>query len=332
MRSILSGGVISIESYVFMKEFPVDIEFYLEAIHFAGLSLDKEKTWNLLGRLAKSGKNILILGETGTGKDVLARKIHAWSERKEGPFVAINCASIPADLFEAELFGFSKGAFTGAYREKIGLLEMAERGTAFLDEIGELPLSLQAKLLRVIENRTFRRLGEVRDRYCQARFIFATNKDLKTAVKTGQFRLDLYYRLSPVQIHIDPLRFHLNLLPQLIHSILERENRAQAWNKKITAEALQKLMTYDFPGNIRELINILERAMILSEDNLIRAEDIQFDRNFFRENKPGNLSPDRLRVVLEACRWNKTEAARKIGTSRRHLYRLLQKYNLDCLI
>ncbi len=184
-------------------------------------------------------------------------------------------------LFEAELFGFSKGAFTGAHREKMGLLEAAENGTAFLDEIGDLPLSLQAKLLRVIDNRTFRRIGETRDRCCQARFIFATNKDLSQAVKTGNFRRDLYYRISIVQIYIDPLRFHLRLLPELAQSIIDRENREQTLNKRISEDALKKLMSYSFPGNIRELVNIIERAILLSEDDVIRAEDIQFDGDFF---------------------------------------------------
>lgn len=309
-----------------------EIELYLEAISFNGLGLSKEKTKKLLAKIAKSHKSILILGETGTGKDVLARKIHDWSERKNAPFVAINCANIPQDLFEAELFGFSKGAFTGAYKEKMGLLEAAENGTAFLDEIGELPLSLQAKLLRVIDNRTFRRIGETRDRSCQARFIFATNKDLTAAVKMGNFRGDLYYRISIIQIHIDPLRFHLRLLPELTRSIIDRENREQGLNKRISEGALQKLMTYNFPGNIRELVNIIERAILLSENDLIRAEDIQFNNDYFRETQGKILTADQLKLVLEACRWNKSEAARKIGKSRRHLYRLLQKYRVDYLM
>lgn len=315
-----------------MKNCYDEIELYLEALSFMGLELSKEKAKEFLDKIAKSNKNILILGETGTGKDILARKIHGWSERKTAPFVAINCASIPQDLFEAEFFGFSKGAFTGAYKEKMGLLEAAENGTAFLDEIGDLPLSLQAKLLRVIENRTFRRIGETRDRCCYARFIFATNKDLKAAVKSGSFRRDLFYRISVIQIHIDPLRLHLRLVPGLAQSIINRENRKQGHNKKISERALQKLMTYNFPGNIRELVNIIERAILLSENDLIKAEDIQFDSDLFSENERKIITADDLKLVLEACRWNKSEAAKKIGKSRRHLYRLLQKYRVDYLM
>ncbi len=315
-----------------MKGCHDEVELYLEAISFMGLELNQKKAREFLDKIARSDKTVLILGETGTGKDVLARKIHDLSDRKNAPFVAINCASIPQDLFEAEFFGFSKGAFTGAYKDKMGLLEAAQKGTAFLDEIGDLSLALQAKLLRVIDNRTFRRIGETRDRCCQARFIFATNKDLREAVKAGHFRRDLYYRISIIQIHIDPLRFHLRLVPMLAQSIVNKENKEHGLCKRLSEDAIKKLMTYNFPGNIRELVNIIERAILLSEDDLIRSEDIQFDNNLVEEIPGKILTADQLKLVLEACRWNKSEAAKKIGKSRRHLYRLLQKYKLDYLM
>ncbi len=302
-----------------------------EAIEFMGRKVAGLERLKLLKRIAKSEKSVLILGETGTGKDILAQALHQLSERREAPFVAINCASIPQELFEAELFGFTKGAFTGALREKIGLLEAAESGTAFLDEIGDLSLALQAKLLRVIDNRTYRRIGETRDRFCGARFIFATNKDLASEVRLGTFRRDLYYRLSVIQIYISPLRFHLETIPGLVQSILERENREQGITKRITPEALQKLMAYDFPGNIRELINILERGILLSEGEWIKADDIQFDNRGFSRDSEKKFSANRIKEVLEACRWNKTQAARRLGTSRRHFYRLLQKYKVGLL-
>jgi len=302
-----------------------------EAIEFMGRKVAGLERLKLLKRIAKSEKSVLILGETGTDKDILAQALHQLSERREAPFVAINCASIPQELFEAELFGFTKGAFTGALREKIGLLEAAESGTAFLDEIGDLSLALQAKLLRVIDNRTYRRIGETRDRFCGARFIFATNKDLASEVRLGTFRRDLYYRLSVIQIYISPLRFHLETIPGLVQSILERENREQGITKRITPEALQKLMAYDFPGNIRELINILERGILLSEGEWIKADDIQFDNRGFSRDSEKKFSANRIKEVLEACRWNKTQAARRLGTSRRHFYRLLQKYKVGLL-
>ncbi|MCX7974044.1 MAG: sigma-54 dependent transcriptional regulator [Candidatus Aminicenantes bacterium] len=318
-----------------MNDWREEITLNIEGIKIIGQELNRDKTEKLLIRIAKSNKNILILGETGTGKDVLAKKIHDWSDKRNDPFVAINCASIPHELFEAELFGFSKGSFTGAYNEKIGLLEAAQNGTIFLDEIGELSLFHQAKLLRVVENKIFRRIGETKERLCKARFIFATNKDLVAAVKSGSFRQDLYYRISIVQIYISPLRFNLNIIPSLIKSILDRENENQNQNKVITKEAIRKLMSYDYPGNIRELINIIERAFLLSDDDMIKPDDIHFDNIIHKgtNHKAKNgLSVDRLREVLEACRWNKSEAAKRIGTSRRHLYRLIQKYKIDCVI
>jgi len=299
-----------------------------EAIEFMGRKLTGLERLKLLKRIAKSEKSVLILGETGTGKDILAQALHQLSARREAPFVAINCASIPQELFEAELFGFTKGAFTGAFREKTGLLEAAENGTAFLDEIGDLSMALQAKLLRVIDNRTYRRIGETKDRFCGARFIFATNKDLASEVRMGTFRRDLYYRISVIQIYISPLRFHLETIPRLVQSILERENREQGINKRITPEALEKLMAYDFPGNIRELINILERGILLSEGDWIKTDDIQFDNRGFPRDTEKKFSATRIKEVLEACRWNKTQAAKRLGTSRRHFYRLLQKYKV----
>lgn len=315
-----------------MSKIANEIDINMEFINIIGIKANKNRKESLLMRIARSDKNVLILGETGTGKDVLARKIHEWSERKNEPFIAINCANIPQELFEAELFGFEKGSFTGAWKEKMGLLEAAQKGTAFLDEIGELSLMMQAKLLRVIENRIFRRVGETKDRICEARFIFATNKDLSNAVKKGNFREDLYYRISIIQIYLSPLRDHPRLLPKIIKSILNRENNIYGQNKKITKKAIRKLMSYHYPGNMRELINIIERAFLLADGDLISAENIQFNNFNFeaKNNKVGKwLNVVQLREILEACHWNKSEAARRIGTSRRHLYRLMQKYRID---
>lgn len=315
-----------------MSKIGNEIDINMEFINIIGIKANKNRKESLLMRIAKSDKNVLILGETGTGKDVLARKIHEWSERKNEPFIAINCANIPQELFEAELFGFEKGSFTGAWKEKMGLLEAAQKGTVFLDEIGELSLMMQAKLLRVIENRIFRRVGETKDRICEARFIFATNKDLSNAVKKGNFREDLYYRISIIQIYISPLRDHPRLLPKIIKSILNRENNIYGQNKKIAKKAIRKLMSYHYPGNMRELINIIERAFLLADGDLISAENIQFNNFNFeaKNNKVGKwLNVVQLREILEACHWNKSEAARRIGTSRRHLYRLMQKYRID---
>lgn len=288
---------------------------------------------DFIRKIADSDKNILLMGETGAGKDFTAKKIHEISPRNKNPFVAISCANIPGDLFEAELFGFVKGAFTGAAREKAGLLEVAGAGTIFLDEIGELPIFLQAKILRAIEDRELRRLGDTFVRKINARFIFATNKDLEEEVKAGRFRKDLYFRICVVKFIIPPLRERKEDIPLLIAHILDKENKKGLIKKEITREALRKIMAYDFPGNIRELENIMERACLLSEGDSITERDIKLNQGLshFKGEHPG-LSSDYLRHTLELCRWNKTRAAREVGKSRRQFYRLLEKHNMgDCI-
>jgi len=282
----------------------------------------------IMNRVAKSDKSVLILGETGTGKDFTAKKIHELSEKRNKPFIAINCANIPADLFEAELFGYARGSFTGAIKEKQGLLEIAKDGTIFLDEIGELSLYLQAKILRVIEEKELRRVGETAQRKILARFIFATNKELHEEVKLGRFRKDLYFRISVVKFLLPPLRKRKKEIPFLVQHILERENIRQKSNKKISPPALKKLMAYDFPGNIRELENIIERAYLLSGRSLIKSIDIKLDYELLGMGTSVSLTPEKLRLTLENCRWNKTRAAREVGKSRRHLYRLLEKHRM----
>jgi len=286
----------------------------------------------IINRVANCGKNVLILGETGTGKDFTAKRIHELSEKKDKPFVAINCASIPEELFEAELFGFARGSFTGAIKEKQGLFEIAKDGTIFLDEIGELSSYLQAKILRVIEEREIRRVGETVQRKVLARFIFATNKELHEEVRQGRFRKDLYFRISVVKFYLPPLRERKEQIPSLVCQILERENKKQRVIKKISPLALKKLMSYDYPGNIRELENILERAYIFSKESRITAPDIRLDSELGRHKRSIPLTSERLIVALENCRWNKTKTAMEVGTSRRQLYRLLEKHKIaDCI-
>jgi DNA-binding NtrC family response regulator len=286
----------------------------------------------VVAKAARCDKNVLILGETGTGKDVTARMVHELSGRREHPFVAVNCASLPDDLIEAELFGYSRGSFTGAVRDKEGLLEAAGGGTVFLDEIGELPFRLQAKILRMIDKRETRRIGETAIRTVAARFIFATNRDLEDEVRTGKFRRDLYFRINVVRIRLPSLRERREDIPCLVHRILERENERGRTRKDLSPEALGRLMTYDFPGNIRELENIIERAYVLCEDEIIRDEDLIFEGYSRTPEKDGLVTPETLRRILASCRWNKTKAAGEIGRSRRQLYRLLEKYRMeDCI-
>jgi len=292
---------------------------------FAMISVSKA-----LCRAANYDKSVLLLGETGTGKDLAARKIHEMSSRKDFPFVPINCSNLSDGLFESELFGHARGAFTGAVHEKSGLLDAAGNGTVFMDEIGELPLHLQAKILRVLDKKESRRVGSTLTTMVRVRFIFATNRDLHGDVLKGMFRKDLYYRINVVRILIPALRERKEDIPALVDHFVWRENLRSGTGKKIAPEAMRKLLAYDFPGNVRELENIIERSVIFSEGNTITAKDIRLDA----ESDAGGeeLTSSRLKTMLEECRWNKTRTARKLGTSRRQLYRLLNKYALtECV-
>ena len=287
-----------------------------------------KRQMNFIHKAAKSDRNVLILGETGTGKDLTAKKIHELSDRRGKPFVAIDCTNIPGELFEAELFGFARGSFTGAIKNKMGLIEAANDGTIFLDEIGDLSLNLQAKILRIIEKREFRRIGETITRRINARLIFATNRKLQEEVKRGNFRKDLYYRINVVRFYIPPLKERKEDIPLLVDHILETNRKPSEAKKKITQNAMEVLMKHDFPGNIRELENIIERSCILSEGDIITDKEIRL--NHETEEYKGNtdITPEKLRQVLENCRWNKTRAAIDIGKSRRQFYRLLEKHKL----
>lgn len=297
-----------------------------------GISPIIKRKLRFIHKAAKSDKSVLILGETGTGKDLTAQKIHELSDRRNRPFVAINCTDIPEELFEAELFGYVRGSFTGAVKDKLGLLEVAKNGTIFFDEIGDLSLHLQAKILRMIEKRELRRIGETAVRKINARFIFATNKNLQEEVKAGRFRKDLYYRINVIKFYIPPLKERKEDIPLLVDHML-RKDRAGTWPKKVIyKEALKKLMAYDFPGNIRELENIVERACILSERNVVTEKDIKLDCDLKSYRKNMIITPEQLRKTLENCRWNKTRAANRMGKSRRQFYRLLEKHKMsDCI-
>lgn len=304
----------------------------IQETQIVGESIIIKEILQYIKKVAKSEKNVLIFGETGTGKDLIARRIHELSQRKYKSFVAINCANIPEQLFEAELFGYVRGSFTGAIREKVGLLEVAEKGTVLLDEIGDLSLYLQAKILRLIDNKELRRIGETVIRNIDIRFIFATNKDLYEEVNKGRFRRDLYYRISVVRFYIPPLRDRKVDVPLLVNYFLKKEERLRHCKKGILIKALRKLMKYNFPGNIRELENIIERAFVFAEGEMITERDIKFDQELPARRREQKMSPEELRSILEKCRWNKTKAACEIGKSRRQFYRLLEKYKMtDCI-
>lgn len=283
-------------------------------------------------RAAPTDATVLLTGESGTGKNALADFIHAKSKRGAQPLVKIDCASLPAELLEAELFGYEKGAFTGASEARAGRLEAAHNSTLFLDEIAVLPTEAQAKLLRVLEEREFERLGGRRLIKINVRVIAATNVDLEQAVARRAFREDLFFRLNVVRIELPPLRERFDDIADLAHDFLqtfaEKHGRA---GLKLSDEAIEALQNHDFPGNLRELANLLERAAIVAQGEIIRREDFP---KFLQKNSANGkrwqtlaeMEAEHVRKTLEMTKGNKTEAARLLGISRKNLYEKLARY------
>ncbi|HEX7539750.1 MAG TPA: sigma-54 dependent transcriptional regulator, partial [Syntrophales bacterium] len=240
-----------------------------------GRSREMHKVYALIRKVADTPANVLILGESGTGKELVARAVHGNSSRNNKPFVAINCGGIPENLLESELFGYMKGSFTGAFADKAGLFEFARGGTIFLDEIAELPVILQVKLLRVVQEKTVRRIGGSEDIKVDVRIVSATNQDLQERVKQGEFREDLYFRLNVIPIHIPPLRKRREDIPLLAQYFIEKYAKEFGKEvKRISTYALELLMRYPFPGNIRELENIIERSVALENSSIILPESL----------------------------------------------------------
>jgi DNA-binding NtrC family response regulator len=243
-------------------------------IHFVGEHPLIQRIKSLIRRVAATDATVLITGESGTGKEVVARIIHNLSGRAERPFVPVNCAAIPSDLMESELFGHARGAFTGAHSARAGMFQLAEGGTVFLDEIGEVPLSLQPKLLRALQNGEIRPVGADRPQSLNVRVIAATNKDLTKELEAGTFREDLFYRLQVIPIHLPSLRSRRSDVPLLIRHFLEKANRKYHASAKISREAMVYLWEYDWPGNVRELENVIERLVVLCENCEIGLADL----------------------------------------------------------
>jgi len=297
-----------------------------------GRSAPMQEVFRLIERAGPTDKAILIQGESGTGKELVARALQKVSLRADKPFVVINCAALPENLLESELFGHEKGAFTGAVTEKQGLFEVADGGTLFIDEIGELAGSLQAKLLRVLQDGSLRRVGSLKERRVNVRILAATNRKLFDEVKAGRFREDLYYRINVLSLELPPLRQRGDDVDLLVDHFLGTD-----W--KIEPEAQRALRRYPWPGNVRQLMNALDRAKILSDDHLIRLDDLPHDVadaiTLPREHQPASdddlASVERAHVleILKRERGNKSCAARALGVNRRSLYRLLEKYNID---
>ena len=309
------------------------------------------KVFQLIPRVAQSNSNVLITGESGTGKELVARAIHDLSPRKDKAFVVVNCGGIPENLLESELFGHAKGAFTGAVSEKKGLFALAHHGTIFLDEIGELPPTLQVKLLRVVQNRAFTPLGSTKEIKVDVRIISATNRNLEKEVMEGHFREDLYYRLNVINIHMPPLRQRKEDIPVLVQYFLDKYSKEQGKSLQgISSYAMKALMDYPFPGNVRELENIIERSVALSTSNLILPESLslaqyksqQNNKQQKQEEDPFKLPPEGidldafldsierklLKQALERTGGVKTEAAKLLGINFRSFRYRLAKHRL----
>jgi two-component system nitrogen regulation response regulator NtrX len=291
-----------------------------------------------VARVAPTQSRVLITGENGSGKELIAHAIHALSKRAGGPFVKLNCAAIPRDLVESELFGYERGAFTGAMQGKKGRLELADQGTLFLDEIGDLSLEAQAKLLRVIETGEFERVGGTRTLKCDVRIIAATNKDLAAAIEGGEFREDLFYRLNVLPLHVPPLRERRADVARLADHFLSAACAAESKPpKQLTPEARAMLEDYSWPGNVRELRNLMERAAILVDDETVRAEDLAMwlEAAPEREDAVGlrgeieRREAEAIRKALESAGWNVTQAAAGLGIDRTNLHRKMRKYGIS---
>ncbi len=302
-----------------------------------GSSAAMRKIVSLIEKVAATDATVLVRGASGTGKELVARALHTNSPRRTRPLVTINCAALQENLLESELFGHEKGAFTGAVAAKPGLVEVAEGGTLFVDEIGEMAPGLQAKLLRVMEDGHYRRVGGTQEMTADVRVVAATNRDLAEEIKAGRFREDLFYRLNVVPIYLPPLRERREDIPELVEHFLTTR-QIGPMRARVDADALKALKAYSWPGNVRELANVLERAQILADNHIITVDDLP--ENLTAASPPATeeggdprhlseVERRHVQGVLQQEKGNKVHAARVLGVSRRSLYRLIEKYRLE---
>lgn len=337
----LKGTIDSISDLSELRKESAELERLLSAKYtfFPGIVGKNPKIldiFSLIRRLAPYFKTVTITGETGTGKELIGKALHSLSPAAKNPFIVCNCAGLVETLVESELFGHIKGAYTGAIEDKIGLFEAAGEGTIFLDEIGELPLSIQPRLLRVLQSGEFRRLGSNKLLKARCKVIAATNKDLAHEVKSGRFREDLYYRLTPLTIHMPPLRERKDEIPLLCRFLLEGLNKRTG--KKIlgiSRPAQATLFSYEWPGNVRELENILEQASVMTTETFIRLDDLP---PHIRETHVGKIPElttldeivkKHVEKVLKKCKGNRSRASKILGISRRALSRKIEKHSLS---
>jgi DNA-binding NtrC family response regulator len=308
-----------------------------EALAARGRMVGRSDAWQRVLakalRVAPTETTVFLQGESGTGKEVVARFIHQASPRKDGPFIAINCAALPEHLLESELFGYERGAFTGAQQAKAGQIELASRGVLFLDEVSEMSLAAQAKFLRFLQEREFQRLGGTRTQKANVRVIAASNRDLRQAVERGTFREDLFYRLQVFDIPLPPLRERITDVPVLAEQFLEELGQAMGRRPaRLAGEAREALLEYSWPGNVRELRNVLERAAILCDESVIERRHLSLHAQTVSTTSPndlGTLERETIENVLRQTDWNKSKTARRLGLSRTQLYVRLRRYGLE---
>jgi transcriptional regulator with PAS, ATPase and Fis domain len=301
-----------------------------------GTSFKMQQLYNLIEKISQHTYPVLILGESGTGKELVARSIHDMGPRRKKPIAPVDCSALVPTLIESELFGYAKGAFTGAVRDARGLFEGANEGTLFLDEIGELSLDLQAKLLRVLQEKEIRPIGATKRIPINVRVIAATNRDLEEAVEDGTFRRDLYFRLNVVQIKLPPLRERRGDIPLLVNHFLEKFSDPREPLRAISDDAMRQLMSHDWPGNVRELENAIESAVALSPDRVLGVDDLPTsvqctaDQRLLKNNEPLQLKEIERHAILRTLRetgGDKLAAARLLGIGKTTLYRKLSQYS-----
>ncbi len=338
-KGVVTGGAEIFRDLSEVEALRGELEGRARVGDLATRSPSMQRVLEALPAVAASPSTVLLLGETGTGKELVARTIHALGPRAKGPFVAVNCGALPDTLLESELFGHTAGAFTGAVKERAGRFALAQGGTLLLDEIGEVSPALQVRLLRVLQERTYEPLGSSRPQKTNARIVVATNRDLAARVREGLFREDLYYRVNVVRIELPPLRSRKEDIPLLVDELVARFNRLQGRAVKgVTAEALSLLMAYDWPGNVRELANVVERAFVVCDERRIDVGDLPDE--LAGRRRPGAAAPDvrsahalldaeAIRAALERNAGSRLAAARELGIHKTTLFRRLKKLGLD---
>ncbi len=337
LQRALHQREISNENKMLKKE----LEDRYSLDNLIGKSAAMKKLFHIINTVAGSNSNVLIYGESGTGKELIAKAIYNLSVRKHNPMVVVDCSSLPEGLLESELFGHEKGSFTGADARKKGRIEFADGGTILLDEIGELSMHLQKKLLRVIQEKKFYRVGGLEPMEIDFRLVSSTNKILKDEVEKGNFRKDLYYRLSVIEIHVPPLRERKEDIPILVdHFIKKIGEKNQVDRKNITGDTMDKLINYDWPGNVRELENCVERLIVFCPDSTITSEylpeSILLSNSCVDDKLPAKdlldlteIEKNTILMALNEAEWNKTKAAKMLKINRRALYNRMLKYGIQ---